>query len=169
MYASRTTQIIVGVFVIVGIAALAFLSMRLGRIQIFPSPGYILYANFDNISGLKMGDRIEIAGVEVGKVVGLSLKNERARVSMRLNKNVEVDNEAIAAIKTSGIIGDKFISIAMGPGDKTLKNGDTIRQTESSFVLEDVIGQLINNAAAGGGGSKKTGTGGDSSGKSQKQ
>jgi phospholipid/cholesterol/gamma-HCH transport system substrate-binding protein len=159
MYASRTTQLIVGIFALLGIAALAYLSLRLGRVELFPAPGYTLYANFDNVAGLKQGDGVEIAGVQVGKVVAISLKDERARVSMRLDSNVKVDNEAIAAIKTSGIIGDKYVSIAPGPGDHFLTSGQTIRQTESAFVLEDAIGQLINQSGGGGGGEKEKDSG----------
>jgi phospholipid/cholesterol/gamma-HCH transport system substrate-binding protein len=146
MYASPTTKIIVGIFAVLGIAALAVLSLRLGRVELFPAPGYTIYANFDNISGLKSGDLVEISGVQVGKVTDISLKDNRARVGLRVNQGVEVDNEAIAAIKTSGIIGDKYVSIALGPGEKTLANNDTLRHTQSAFVLEDAIGQLINNS-----------------------
>jgi len=155
MYASRTTQFIVGIFALLGIAALAYLSMRLGRVELFPTPGYTIYANFDNISGLKTGDLIEIAGVQVGKVSGISLRDNRARVAMHLNQGVDIDNEAIAAVKTSGIIGDKYVSIALGPGEKTLGNGATLRQTQSAFVLEDAIGQLINSSSSSGGQKEK--------------
>jgi phospholipid/cholesterol/gamma-HCH transport system substrate-binding protein len=159
MYATRTTQVIVGFFAMLGIAALAYLSLSLGSVELLPTPGYTLYADFDNIAGLKIGDQVEVAGVNVGKVASISLRDYRARIAMRINKGVAVDKDAIAGIKTSGIIGDKYISIALGPSDETLKNGDTIRQTQSAFVLEDAIGQLINSsgssggsAAAGGGG-----------------
>lgn len=151
MYASRTTQLIVGIFAILGIIALGVLSVSLGKIPIFPSAGYTLYANFDNISGLKTGDQVQLDGVQVGKVVqiGLSLKDNRARVGLRLDDGVDVDSEAIASCKTSGIIGDKYVSIALGPSNRILRNGDTIRQTESCFILEDAIGQLINNSGSG--------------------
>jgi phospholipid/cholesterol/gamma-HCH transport system substrate-binding protein len=148
MYASRLTQFIVGLFALLGIAALVYLSMRLGRVDLFPAPGYSIYANFDNIAGLKTGDLVEIAGVQVGKVTSISLIDNRARVELRINLGVEIDNDAIAAVKTSGIIGDKYISIALGGGEKTLANGDTLRQTQSAFVLEDAIGQLINNSSS---------------------
>jgi phospholipid/cholesterol/gamma-HCH transport system substrate-binding protein len=159
MYASRTTQLIVGIFGLLGIAALAILSFRLGQISLFPPPGYTLFANFDNISGLKTGDQVEIAGVQVGKVTSISLKNEQARVAMRINDGVQVDRDAIAAIKTSGIIGDKYISIAPGPSDTMLSDGQTIRQTQSAFVLEDAIGQLINNSGSSGGSGSGGGSG----------
>lgn len=151
MYASRTTQFIVGMFGVIGIAALAVLSLKLGRLPLFPSPSYTLYADFDNVSGLKDGDALQIAGVKVGKVLAIGLKGERAHVALSVNKGVQIDNEAIAAIKTSGIIGDKYVSISPGPGERILQDGNTIRQTESAFVLEDAIGQLINGTGAGGG------------------
>jgi phospholipid/cholesterol/gamma-HCH transport system substrate-binding protein len=145
MYASRTTQLIVGIFAIVGILALAILSVKLGRIELFASPAYTLYANFDNISGLKSGDLVQIAGVDVGKVGTVSLRDNRARVGLRIDQGVEIDDDAIAAIKTSGIIGDKYVAIALGPGEHNLADGSTIRHTQSAFVLEDAIGQLINS------------------------
>ncbi len=157
MYASRTTQFIVGLFALAGIAALAFLSVRLGRVEIFPAPGYTLFANFDNVSGLKSGDQVQIAGVGVGKVGPISLVDNRAHVMLRIDQGVEIDDEAIAAIKSSGIIGDKFISIALGPGDRTLANGNVIRHTQSSVVLEDLIGQLINSAGPSSSGSSGAG------------
>src|SRR5580692_8834830 len=120
MYASRTTQFIVGIFGLVGIAALSVLAFTLGRIPLVAAPHYMLYAMFDNVSGLQM------------------------------NEGIMVDEDAIASIKTSGIIGDKYVAISIGGGDP-LKPGATIAHTESSFVLEDAIGQLVN-----GGGSKST-------------
>jgi phospholipid/cholesterol/gamma-HCH transport system substrate-binding protein len=159
MYASRTTQFIVGIFGLVGIAALSVLAFTLGRIPLVAAPHYMLYAMFDNVSGLKNNDGIQIAGVKVGKVaaINLSQKNERAQVALQMNEGIMVDEDAIASIKTSGIIGDKYVAISIGGGDP-LKPGATIAHTESSFVLEDAIGQLVN-----GGGSKSTSAGGASS------
>jgi phospholipid/cholesterol/gamma-HCH transport system substrate-binding protein len=150
MYASRTTQFLVGIFALIGLAALAYLSLRLGRVNIFNPPSYEIFANFDNITGLKTGDTVEIAGVPVGKVISVGLLDDRAHVGMQINRGVKVDDDAIAAIRTRGIIGDKYVSLSLGPGDKMLANGQTLRQTESAFVLEDVIGQLINSFTSGG-------------------
>lgn len=155
MYASPVTKAIVGIFAILGIAALAVLSFRLGRVEMFPKPSYTLAANFDNISGLKTGDQVQIAGVDVGKVIGIKLKDDRASVQMRINKGVKIDDEAIASIKTSGIIGDKYVAISLGPSDKMLADGGVIRHTQSAFVLEDAIGQLINSSGSGGSGGSK--------------
>jgi phospholipid/cholesterol/gamma-HCH transport system substrate-binding protein len=152
MYASRTTQFIVGVFGVIGIAALSVLAFTLGRIPLIAPPHYTLSAMFDNVSGLKVNDAIQIAGVKVGKVavIALSQKNERARVTLQINEGIMVDDDAIASIKTSGIIGDKYVAISIGGGDP-LKDGGAIAHTESSFVLEDAIGQLVNSGVGKGG------------------
>src|SRR5580704_5671132 len=150
MYASRTTQIIVGIFTLLGIAAMIFLSVRLGRVEIFPLPGYTLFANFDDIAGLKTGNEVEIAGVKIGKVTGIMLKDNRANIAMRINLGVQVDDEAIASIFTSGLIGDKYVSIQLGPSEINLKDGGTIRQTQSAFVLENAIGAFINGGGSSG-------------------
>src|SRR5258708_33070939 len=111
MYASRTTQFIVGIFTLLGIAALAILSLSLGKVALLPTPGYTLYASFDNISGLKKSDQVQLAGVQVGKVVVIGLKNERAQIAMRINEGVEVDTHSHTAISNCGIIGDKYVCI----------------------------------------------------------
>jgi phospholipid/cholesterol/gamma-HCH transport system substrate-binding protein len=149
MYASRTTQIVVGIFTLLGIAAMILLSVRLGRVEIFAAPGYMLFANFDDIAGLKTGNEVEIAGVKIGKVTGIGLKENRAHVTMRINLGVAIDDDAIASVFTSGLIGDKYISVALGGGDD-LKDGGTIRKTESAFVLEKAIGSFITGGAASG-------------------
>src|SRR5579863_8114206 len=136
MYASRTTQFIVGIFAILGIAALAILSLSLGKLSLLPTPGYTLYASFDNISGLKTGDQVQLDGVQIGKVVRIGLKDMRARVALRVDEGVDIDTEAYAAIKTSGIIGDKYVSIGLGYSDRMLKNGDSFKHTQDAFVLE---------------------------------
>lgn len=162
MYASRTTQFVVGLFALIGIGALIFLSVRLGRVELFPPPGYTLHADFDNVSGLKPGDQVLLDGVAIGKVTAIGLHDNRAHVELRIDRGVEIDDEAFAAIKSSGIIGDKFVAIALGPGDRTLTNGTVIRHTQSSVVLEDLIGQLINSGPGSGSSdtSKKPGGGG---------
>lgn len=164
MYATRTTQLVVGIFAALGIAAMAFLSLRLGKVELFAPPSYQIQANFDNIAGLKDGADIEIAGVPVGKVVSIALNQERARVTMRIDKGVKVDEDAVAAIRTRGIIGDKYVAISPGASEKYVSNGGTLRQTESSFVLEDAIGQLISGSSLSGDKGQSEGKGsGDSS------
>jgi phospholipid/cholesterol/gamma-HCH transport system substrate-binding protein len=149
MYATRTTQFIVGIFAILGIVALAILSVSLGKISLLPAPGYTLYAKFNDISGLKTGDQVQMAGVQVGKVAQIGLKDNRARVALRVDDGVSIDAEAFASVMTSGIIGSKYISIQLGPSDKILKDGDTITHTQDAFNLETAIGALINNTGSG--------------------
>ncbi|HXN87385.1 MAG TPA: outer membrane lipid asymmetry maintenance protein MlaD [Candidatus Binataceae bacterium] len=152
MYASRTTQFIVGIFGIVGIIALSVLAFELGNIPLVAPQTYTLYAMFDNVSGLNDNDAVQIAGVKVGKVeaITLSQKSFRARVALLINNGVTIDSDAIASIKTSGLIGSKYIAISIGGGDN-LKDGGQIMHTESSFVIEDLIGQLIGGTGKGGG------------------
>jgi len=145
MYASRTTQFIVGIFGLAAIVALSVLAFVLGWILLAAPPSYTLHAMFDNGSGLKVNDSVQIAGVKVGKValITLSQKNERARVTLQMDEGVMVDDKAIASIKTSGIIGDKYVAVSIGAG-QPLKDGGTITETKSTFVLEDAIGQMVN-------------------------
>jgi phospholipid/cholesterol/gamma-HCH transport system substrate-binding protein len=152
MYASRTTQFIVGIFGIVGIIALSVLAFELGNIPLVAPQTYTLYAMFDNVSGLNVNDAVQIAGVKVGKVVAITLspKSYRARVAMQINNGVSIDDDAIASIKTSGLIGSKYIAISIGGGDN-LKDGGQLAHTESSFVIEDLIGQLVGGTGKGGG------------------
>ena len=109
MYASRTTQFIVGIFGLVGIAALSVLAFTLGRIPLVSKPHYTLYAMFDNVSGLKVNDAIQIAGVKVGKVASITLsqKNERARVILEMNEGIMVD-EIVTTNLSYEEIGRKF-------------------------------------------------------------
>jgi phospholipid/cholesterol/gamma-HCH transport system substrate-binding protein len=152
MYASRTTQFIVGIFGIVGIIALSVLAFELGNIPLVAPKNYTLYAMFDNVSGLNVNDAVQIAGVKVGKVTAITLsqKSFRARVAMQINNGVTIDDDAIASIKTSGLIGSKYIAVSIGGGDN-LKDGGDIAHTESSFVIEDLIGQLVGGTGKGGG------------------
>src|SRR5208282_1288382 len=106
MYASRTTQIIVGMFGLLGIAALAILALALGKLQLFAPPTYTLYADFDDVSGLKSSDAVAIAGVKIGKILSISLDGNRAHVTFQVRDGVEIDSEAIASIETNGILGD---------------------------------------------------------------
>jgi len=149
MYASRTTQSIVGIFALLSIAALAILSLSLGKVSLLPPPGYTLFATFDNISGLKTGDQVQLAGVQIGKVERIALTDIRARVAMRITTNdVPIDADAIAAVKTNGIIGDKYVSIQIGSSDHILHSGETIQHTQSAFILEDAVANLLDKVGS---------------------
>jgi phospholipid/cholesterol/gamma-HCH transport system substrate-binding protein len=143
VYPSQRALVAAGIFGLLAIAVLTYLSLRLGKLDLFATPGYTIYAIFDDITGLKTHDRVEIAGVTVGQVAEVSLYDRHPRVSMQFGKGIELHDDATAAIKTSGIIGDKYIAITPGSGAKKLEDGDTLRNTKPAIVLEDVIRGLI--------------------------
>ncbi|MBE9528093.1 MAG: outer membrane lipid asymmetry maintenance protein MlaD [Proteobacteria bacterium] len=140
---AKKTEMIVGVFMIVGIAALVYLSFSLGKIDIGGS-GYIkATASFDSITGLKKGATIEIAGVQVGKVTGIGLEDDMALVELSINKEVPITDDAIASVRTNGVIGEKYVKITPGGSDDYLEDGDSIIDTESSISIEELISKYI--------------------------
>ena len=141
-----TLETIVGIFVFIGLLCLAYLSIKLGKMEMFGGDYYKVYADFDSVSGLKSGASVEVAGVAVGKVgrIILDPKNgSRARVYLQINGGVKLQDDVIAAVRTSGIIGDKFIQVKPGGSDKLLADGGRIRETESSVDLEELLSKYI--------------------------
>lgn len=141
---SKKTEFTVGVFMIVGIAALIYLSVSLGNIEIFSgSKFYTATALFDSVEGLKNGANVEIAGVQVGKVKDISLSDDMAFVKMSIYKEIKVSDDTIASIRTNGIIGEKFIKLSPGGSDEYIENNGTIVDTESAISLEELISKYI--------------------------
>src|SRR5215510_14454396 len=136
-------ELVVGIFVLIGIACLAYLSIKLGRLELIGGDVYEVEAQFDTATGLKAGASIEIAGVEVGRVKDITLKDDRAAVLLAVNKSVKLYSDTIASIKTRGIIGEKFMALSPGGGGDPLKPGDTIRDTESGLDLEELVSQYV--------------------------
>ena len=139
------TEFVVGVFLIFGFLAFAYISLQFGEFSIFSrGQNYTLLADFDNVSGLKKGAVVTIAGVNVGKVSNIRLtKEQRAEVALYLSNEVEITEDAIASIKTQGIIGDKYIRISQGGSDIYLQEGGVITETESAVDLEELISKYI--------------------------
>ncbi len=136
----------VGIFVLIGILCLAYLSIKLGKMEIFGGNHYQLSADFDSVSGLKTGASVEIAGVEVGRVdrIALDPKNsDRARVYLQIRAGVKVQEDVIASVRTRGIIGDKYIQLKPGGSDKLLADNGRIRETESAVDLEELVSKYI--------------------------
>ena len=121
------------------------MAVGLGGIEIFNSSSYYLKAEFDNISGLKVGASVEIAGVPIGQVVGISLKDPQAVVTMKVGNSIKIQDDDIAAIRTKGIIGDRYIKISRGASEGFLEPGDTMIETESVVDIEDIIGKLVHS------------------------
>ncbi len=136
-------EMVVGLFVLVGILCLGYLSIKLGKLEMIGGDVYEVEAQFNSASGLKPGSTIEIAGVEVGRVRGITLNQDRAMVKLAVNKTVKLYTDTIASIKTRGIIGEKFLALSPGGGGDPLKPGDTIRDTESGLDLEELVSQYV--------------------------
>ena len=137
------TEIMVGIFVLVGILCLGYIAIRLGKLEVLSNTGYVVYADFASVAGLKNGDPVEIAGVKVGRVESLSLADERARLGLRLDEHVKLGEDVIASVRARGLIGDKFILLSPGASDQIIKPGGRIRETESPPDLMDLIAKVI--------------------------
>lgn len=142
---SLTTEFFVGLFMMFGVACAGYLAVGLGGIQIGPSDKYTVYAEFDNISGLKYGASVEIAGVQVGEVAALDLKDPAARLTLKLDKAVKLHDDDIASIRTKGIIGDRYVKISRGASSTYIPEGGTLLDTESVVDIEDIIGKIVHN------------------------
>ncbi|MBT8371274.1 MAG: outer membrane lipid asymmetry maintenance protein MlaD [Deltaproteobacteria bacterium] len=131
----------VGIFVLIGIVCVGYLTIRLGEMEFFEGDHYILNARFQSVSGLKAGANIEIAGVKVGQVESISLepKEQVALVRLRIKREIVLTDDVIASVKTAGLIGDKYIKLSPGGSDEILKSGDTIFETESALDVEEII------------------------------
>jgi phospholipid/cholesterol/gamma-HCH transport system substrate-binding protein len=141
--AYKTSEVVVGLFVLVGIVCLGYLAIKLGKLEVLGDSGYSLYADFPTVAGLKRGDPVEIAGVRVGRVESLSLADDRARLTLRLEDGVKVQEDAIASVRARGLIGDKFVLISPGGSDRIIPAGGRIRETESPPDIPDLIGKLV--------------------------
>jgi len=137
-------EIVVGFFLIGGFLALGWLALRLGEVPwVTESSTYAINAEFNNISGVKAGADVQIAGVVVGKVRGLSLNDEKlAVVNMQIDRAVAVPVDSVASVKSQGIIGDKYIQITLGGDESNYKPGETIVDTESAVDLESLISKF---------------------------
>lgn len=139
-------ETIVGIFVLVGLLCLGYLSIKLGKMELIGGDYYEVSANFDSISGLRTGASVEIAGVEVGRVDRIALDPKEgytAKVTLRIDTGIELQDDVIASVRTRGIIGDKYIQLKPGGSDRLLKNGGHIRDVESAIDFESLISKFI--------------------------
>lgn len=136
-------ELIVGVFVLIGIACLTYLSVKLGKLELIGGDHYLVNAEFHTASGLKAGGAVEIAGVEVGRIKTIGLTEDRALVTLAINTGVKLYDDTIASVKSRGIIGEKYMSLSPGGGGAPLHPGDKIRETESALDLEELVSQFI--------------------------
>lgn len=133
----------VGVFVLIGLIALGWMSVKLGRVDFLGNRGYVVSADFPTVGGLKAGSTIEIAGVEVGRVDRILLQDYQARVVMVIQPQVKLQEDSIASIKTKGLIGERYVRISPGGSDKLIQPNGRIREVEPPVDIEELLSKYI--------------------------
>ena len=136
-------NIVVGLFMVLGIVALGYLSIQLGRVSFLGGRGYVVIVDFPSVGGLKAGSAVEIAGVEIGRVDSIGLDNYQARVKLRVHEDVKLQEDSIASIKTKGLIGEKYVRISPGGSDKIIQPGGKIREVEAPVDFEELLSKYI--------------------------
>jgi len=133
----------VGLFMILGICCLGYISIKLGKMEILGDKGYEIAAVFANSGGLKVGSSVVIAGVEVGRVKRITLDDYQSRVVLNLPLDVKIQEDAIASIKTKGLIGEKYVEITPGGAEVLIQPGGQIRDTQSAVDFEELISNYV--------------------------
>lgn len=163
---SRGLEIVVGFFVCLGIAAIFILTMRVSNLaDVSVDQGYQVTAQFTNVGGLKVGSRVNLAGVRIGRVSNIEIDQQTydAKVTLNIDNKYKIPKDSDASILTAGLLGEQYIGIGPGASDTFLKQGDKVTLTQSAIILEQVIGQVLYSLTS----DKKDGTddfGGDSNG-----
>ena len=140
----KKIEIIVGIFVLIGVMSLSWLAIKLGQVGGLGQKGYELTAHFEDAGGVRDGTDVMLAGVIIGQVKTVYLKdNEVAELILIVNHDVKLTTDAIASIRTKGLIGEKFVRITQGMDEDYLADGDTFDDTESSISIEDLISKYI--------------------------
>ena len=136
-----TQETVVGIFVVIGLFAIAYMTVKLGNVGFIGEQSYSLYAKYTSVSGLRVGSPVNMLGLEIGRAEAFKMdqENQVAVVELKINNGIEVYDDAIASIKTEGLIGDKFVSIDAGGGGDLLANGDIIADTESPTDIMDLV------------------------------
>ena len=139
-YAMETT---VGIFLVFGLLCIGYMTVKLGHVSLLGDNTYSLFARFTTVSGLRAGSPVDMLGIEVGRVERLTMdqKDQKAVVEIRIQKDIKVYDDAIASIKTEGLIGDMFLSIDPGGAGKLLGPGGTIIETQPVVDIVDLIGK----------------------------
>jgi phospholipid/cholesterol/gamma-HCH transport system substrate-binding protein len=136
-------ELAVGLFIIAGILCLGYLSIKLGKIEIVGKKGYEIYGVFSNVGGLKVGSSVEIGGVNVGRVTSIALDNYQAHVVLNFPQGLKIQGDAIASVKTRGLIGEKYIEITPGGSEEIIKPGGRIQETQPSVDMEELISKFV--------------------------
>jgi phospholipid/cholesterol/gamma-HCH transport system substrate-binding protein len=148
-------EILVGLFVLLGMLGLVFLAMKAANLgQVGGGDTYGMQARFDNIGGLKVRAPVRSAGVTVGRVTSIELdpKDFKGVVKLEVERSYQFPKDTSAKILTAGLLGDQYIGLEPGGDDKNIAPGETISQTQSAVVLENLIGQFLTSKADSAGG-----------------
>jgi len=147
MQRNPTRDLIVGLFVLLGLAALGYLSLQVGGIEWNVGEKIQLIATFDDVGGLSSRAPIRVAGVKIGQVSGIDLDEDlRATVSIEVDADIGLSIDSSAAIRTAGLLGDQFIAVELGAEDDVLVDGEEFQFTESALSIEKLVGQLVHDA-----------------------
>ena len=142
-----TRDLVVGLFVLVGLAALAYLSLQVGGLEFSRGERIALKATFDDIGGLSARAPVKVAGVKIGEVAGIELDEDlRAIVHLSVDAKVGLSIDSSAAIRTAGLLGDQFIAVELGAEDEVLVEGEAFQFTESALSIEKLVGQFVHDA-----------------------
>jgi phospholipid/cholesterol/gamma-HCH transport system substrate-binding protein len=137
------TEVIVGIFLLLGLLALGYLAIKLGRMEVIGGGGYTVYATFPTVGGLRTGSSIEIAGVEVGRVQEISLKDYQARVALRIDGGIKLPEDSIVSIRTKGLIGEQLVRISPGGATEMIPPQGEIYETEPPVDVMELISKYI--------------------------
>ncbi|MGO8997418.1 MAG: outer membrane lipid asymmetry maintenance protein MlaD [Polyangiaceae bacterium] len=143
------TEVAVGAFVTLGIAAIGYLSISIGNLDIAPRDRYVVRARFASVTGLKQGAPVRIAGVRVGAVTGLTLKDYQAEAELSIRRSVELPKDTIASIRTEGLLGNAFVSLSPGGSLESLRAGELVAHTEPAQDLGDLLSRYAFGARGG--------------------
>ena len=145
-------ETVVGIFVVIGLVCIGYMTVKLGNVGFLGDSTYSLYARFSTVTGLRVGNPVSMLGLEVGRVENFRMdqENQVIQVEFRINNGVEIYDDAIASIKTEGLIGDKYVAIDPGGGGDLLANGDTITDTTSPTEIMDLVSKYAFGDLGGG-------------------
>ncbi len=152
MQSNSNRDLAVGVFVLIGLGMIGYLSLQIGGLSLRDPGGLILFATFDDIGGLSPRSSVRVGGVGVGRVESIDLDEDlRARVRLNLARDLELSIDSAAAIRTSGLLGDQFIALEPGAEDELLVSGEEFAFTENAMNLDRLIGSVVHGDGLGGG------------------
>ena len=145
-------ETVVGIFVVIGLACIGYMTVKLGNVGFFGDNSYSLFAKFNTVTGLREGNPVNMLGLEIGKVQKFTMdqENQQVLVEFKINKGIEIYDDAIASVKTEGLIGDKYVAVDPGGGGDLLADGDSITDTNSPTDIMDLVSKYAFGDVGGG-------------------